>query len=148
MLFFNGFYFQLLSSIFLHGSFFHLFMNMAILFQLGNMLEENTSKRYFLFLFFIGGCLTSLLSIYFLKYMGWNHNMIGASGAIAVLMGCVSYYIPDYRKGMIVLLVISSFAPFLLGVSVAWYAHIIGFVLGYIMGISRSNLSPIHYTAK
>ena len=78
MLFFNGLYFQLLSSIFLHGSFLHLFMNMAILFQLGSLLEENTSKKYFLFLFFVGGCLTSLLSVYFLKYMGWNHNMIGA----------------------------------------------------------------------
>lgn len=140
MLFFNGLYFQILSSVFLHGSFMHLFMNMAILFQLGHIIEENTSKRYFLLLFFIGGCLTSLFSIYFLKYMGWNHNMIGASGAISVLMGCVSYYIPAYRKGMIVLLIISSFAPFLLGISVAWYAHFIGFALGYAMGIIRLKI--------
>ena len=143
MLFFDGLYYQILSSIFLHGSFLHLFMNMAILFQLGSVIEENTSKKYFLFLFFIGGCLTSLLSVYFLKYMSWNHNMIGASGAISVLMGCIAYYIEMYRKGMIVLLIISSFAPLLLGISVAWYAHIIGFIIGYLMAILR-----IKYQAK
>ena len=52
-------------------------------------------------------------------------------------MGCVAFYIREYRKGMIVLLAISSFAPFLFGVSVAWYAHIIGFALGYAMAILR-----------
>lgn len=67
--------------------------------------------------------------------------MIGASGAISVLMGCVSYYIIIYRKAMIVLLLISSFAPFLLGVSVAWYAHIIGFALGYALGILRNKIT-------
>lgn len=138
MLFFqNDFYFQLLSSMFLHGSFMHLFMNMAVLFQIGNIIEQNTSKLFLFLLFFIGGMLTSLLSIYFLKIMQLNHNMIGASGAISVLMGCIAYYIPDFRKAMLVLVVASSFLPFLVGISVAWYAHFIGFALGYLIAIIR-----------
>jgi len=130
-------YWQLLTTIFLHGSLMHLAMNMIVLFQIGNMIESNTSKLYFFFLYFVGGIITSLFSIYLLEILDWRHNIIGASGAISVLVGCFAYYLPQYRKGMIVLIAISSFAPFLVGISVAWYSHIIGFILGYFLGTLR-----------
>ena len=35
------------------------------------------------------------------------------------------------RKGLIIAILLMSFAPVAMGINVAWYAHIIGFALGY-----------------
>ena len=127
-------WYQPLSSMFLHGSLMHLVMNMAVLFQFGTMIETHLGKRFFLISYFVGGVVTAILSLFVLLFIAPDGNMIGASGAISVLFGLFGFYNREYLKGLVLSIALMSFVPLLLGVNVAWYAHIIGFALGLAMG--------------
>jgi membrane associated rhomboid family serine protease len=129
----QDFWFQPLTSMFLHGSFLHLAMNMTALFQVGTMIEKHLGKIFFISVYILGGILTSIISLYIMYYFYNFSNMIGASGAICVLMGIFGFFNRYYLKGIIISILLISFAPLLLGINIAWYAHIVGFVLGIVI---------------
>lgn len=127
-------YYQPLSSMFAHGGWGHILMNMFVLYQFGNMIENVIGKFRYILLYFIGGLVTSFLSLYYMELTEDWVNLVGASGAICVLLGWFALKDKFQRSGIIVWILLISFAPLLLGVPVAWYAHLIGFALGWIMG--------------
>lgn len=133
-LFFQGFYWQVLSSMFLHASLLHLAMNMAVLFQLGHILEKFLGKLRFALYYVLGGILTSCLSLIVIYYKENFVNIVGASGAICVLLGVFTALIKDResKKGMIISLLAMSFLPIIFGVNIAWESHLFGFILGYL----------------
>ncbi len=49
---------------FLHGNLTHLILNMIVLFQFGRILETYLGALRFIFIYFIGGLLCSLLSVF------------------------------------------------------------------------------------
>lgn len=128
------FYWQPLTTMFTHGGVFHIAMNMFILFQFGNLVEQAFGVKKFLFIYFVGGVLTSLASYAFMVGFDLAHNLVGASGAISVIMGLIALRDTYNRKGMIVWILLISFAPLLIGMPIAWYAHIFGFIIGWILG--------------
>ena len=65
-LFFEGLYYQLLSSVFMHGSAEHLAMNMLALIAFGYRLERALGAFNFALLYLLGGVLTNLLSLSYL----------------------------------------------------------------------------------
>jgi len=71
--------------------------------------------------------------------MGEIVNIVGASGAICVLLGVIAYFDERNAGGIFVAILIMSFAPMLMGVNVAWYAHIAGFVVGYGFGMIQKK---------
>jgi len=134
-------FFQPLTTIFVHGGIFHLLMNMLVLFQFGNIIEKNLGSLYFIFLYIIGGVTTSLLSFLFIYNLElFSHNLVGASGAISVLFGFYAHRVKDERNAIIIWILLISFAPLLIGINIAWYAHIIGFIIGWLIGFILSEL--------
>ena len=109
-------------------------MNMFVLWQFGNLLEQYIGKVRFLLLYFIGGILTSIGTLVYIYFTSDLINVVGASGAISVLLGFLALKDQEQRKGIIVWILLISFAPLLFGVPVAWYAHLIGFAFGWMMG--------------
>ena len=128
------FFYQLLSTIFTHGGIEHLLMNMIVLWQFGNMLEEYMGKIRFLMLYLIGGVLTSVGTLVYMYSTGDFVNVVGASGAISVMMGYFALKVPSQRNGIIVWMLAISFLPLLFGMPIAWYSHLIGFGLGFVFG--------------
>ena len=133
----GSFWWQPLSTMFTHHGIGHLLMNMFVLYQFGNLIEEHKGKATLLSLYFIGGLLTSLLSFAYMDVFNAYANLGGASGAISVLFGYVALVDKYQRKGIFMWIMIISFAPLLIGLPVAWYAHLIGFVLGWLMGMIK-----------
>lgn len=131
--FLEGLWYQPLSTMFAHGGIAHLLMNMFVLYQFGNLIELHRGKMSLLVLYFVGGILTSLGSFIFMLLLQLNHNLIGASGAISVVLGYVAFVDTYQRKGIIIWVALISFAPLVLGLPVAWYAHLIGFGIGWLM---------------
>jgi membrane associated rhomboid family serine protease len=110
-------------------------MNMAVLFQFGVLLERDLRVHLkYLFIYFVGGLLTSVLSLYYIKEVDPSVNLVGASGALSVLFGWFALKDPNLRKGLIITILLISFVPLLMGMPIAWYAHLIGFGIGWIMG--------------
>ena len=121
---------------FVHGGIAHILMNMFVLYQFGNMIEQYLGKFKYLLLYFIGGILTSIGSLAYMYFTGDWVNLVGASGAISVLLGWFALKDRYQRKGIIIWVALMSFAPLLLGLPVAWYAHIIGFVIGWLIALA------------
>jgi len=130
----NQFYHQLFTTMFVHGGIGHILMNMFVLFQFGNMIESAIGVKKYLFLYLIGGLLTSVGSLAYMFITGDWVNLVGASGAISVLIGWLALKDSYQRSGLVVWILLISFAPLLLGLPVAWYSHLIGFALGWLMG--------------
>lgn len=133
----GGYWFQPLSTMFAHGGIGHLVMNMFVLYQFGNLIEKYRGKAQLFFLYFVGGVLTSLGSFAFMSAVGFSHNLVGASGAICVLLGYVALVDRSQRKGIVTWVLVISVFPVLLGLPVAWYGHFIGLAFGFLLGLVK-----------
>src|SRR5574344_2542289 len=136
----GGFYWQPLSSMFSHGGIAHLGMNMFVLWQFGNMLERFMGKKRFLLLYFITGIITSLLSFLYIFYVDIHVNLVGASGAICAILGYFAFFEKSQRSGIVTWILLISVAPLLIGLPIAWYAHIIGLIVGFIYAIIHKQI--------
>ncbi len=74
----------LVTSVFVHGGYLHLFFNMVALFFFGRALEEDMQKDKFFILFIFGGIMGNLVSLLFYPS---TEIFVGASGAIFTIMG-------------------------------------------------------------
>lgn len=136
----------LIVSTFMHGGIFHLAFNMLYLWIFGNNVEDFLGPARFILFYVLSGLGASLTHILF------NPNsqvpMIGASGAIAGVLGAYLILYPQARVLTLVFLfffirIIAVPAAFVLGIwiliqvlnigagaGVAWFAHIGGFLIG------------------
>lgn len=139
------------TALFIHASVFHLFGNMLFLFVFGNTLEKAVGPGRHLMVFLIGGFTGFGLSLLFLPP---GAGMVGASAAIFTLAACVMLARPLKfswlflaPQGLVAVIyffynVLVVYDPSLISgydPSVAYIAHIIGFVAGLPLGIALSD---------
>lgn len=146
----------LFTSQFVHGNFLHLFFNMLYLWIFGNNVEDVLGHVHFLFFYLACGVTAGL--IHALVFPGSLVPTVGASGAIAGVMGGYLVFFPYAR--VIVMVFWGFFVQFLrvpalvlLGFwiilqivyglfslavpnygGVAWFAHLGGFAVGALWG--------------
>ncbi len=148
-------YFTLFTSMFLHGGWMHLIGNMMFLWVFADNIEAKIGSSRFLLFYLLGGLAASLAHIIFNSTS--TIPSVGASGAIAAVMGAYLVMFPHSKIKMLVLILFRSFhipAFIFLGLwigqqllagfgslaetkdtpGVAWWAHIGGFVAGLIAG--------------
>lgn len=91
---------SVLTYIFLHAGFFHLFTNMLWLFFIGSILEDMTGKKHVWRLFIGGGIAGAILFMLLNNIFGIGGDMarmVGASGGVtAVIVGSAVMF-PAYR---------------------------------------------------
>lgn len=143
-------YLALLASMFLHGSPEHLFGNLLFLWVFGNDIEHRWGRLRYLALYLIGGVVASLAHV--LVDPDSTIPMIGASGAIAAVMGAYLVCYPATRVKTIIFfglmllrkvkalwLLLTWLALQLLLIpgesGIAWAAHVGGFLFGVIIGM-------------
>ena len=138
-----------LTSMFLHGGFWHLLGNMLFLWIFGNNIEDFLGPVKFTIFYFASGLAAVVLFVVF----GPNSQvpLVGASGAIAGVLGAYLILYPHARILTVIFLffiqIVRIPAKFLLGFwffyqllmsvmggggGVAWLAHVGGFAFGYI----------------
>ncbi|MFQ5479955.1 MAG: rhomboid family intramembrane serine protease [Thermodesulfobacteriota bacterium] len=139
----------LVTSIFVHGGFFHLAGNMLFLWIFGDNIEDRLGRFKFILFYLLTGLIAS--GAHVLVSPTSTLPMIGASGAIAGVLGAYFVLFPRANvKTLIFLFVFVSIvrirAVFFLGIwflfqllssgsgtGIAWYAHIGGFVAGAVL---------------
>ena len=161
-------YLSLVTSMFLHGGFLHIAGNMLFLWIFGNNIEDTLGKARFIVFYLLVGVIAGLAHVY--ANAGSIVPTIGASGAIAGLLGAYIVLFPRARVTTLVpLFVFISFvripAVAFLGIwfvfqlmtgqtqqaggaGVAWMAHVGGFVAGMILiivfgGLQRRDRPPL-----
>ena len=114
----SGEIFRLITYMFLHAGFIHIFLNMYSLYIVGTKVEDFFGKWKYIVIYLFSGISGGLLSI------GLNQNVIsvGASGAIFGLFGALIYFGYTYR-GYVGAIVKSQIVPIVI------YNLIIGFFI-------------------
>jgi rhomboid protease GluP len=147
----NGEWWRLVTSMFLHGSIWHLGFNMLALWQVGRLTERIFGSTRFAGLYLLAGLSGSIASVL------WNPkvNSVGASGAIFGIIGGLLAFLSRSNSGVpptVVSELRSSLVPFLL--FSLWMgfiyphtdnaAHIGGLVGGWLAGhlLARSIHVP------
>lgn len=139
----------LLTSMFVHGNLLHLGGNMLYLWIFGDNIEDSLGHLRFILFYFICGLIATFTHI----ITGPNSTtpIVGASGAIAGVLGAYLLLYPRAKVDTLFILIIFikiiRIPAFILltlwfvlqvlnsteGGSVAWYAHIGGFIAGFLL---------------
>lgn len=152
---FDG-YLSFLTSLFLHGNWLHLIMNMWFLWIFGDNVEDRMGRMPFLIFYLLCGLLATFLQWFFDPNLAIP--VVGASGAIAGVLAAYFFLYPLERVvvwipilflpivihvpavaflGLWVLVQLHSATTAMLfggvAVDVAWWAHLGGFIAGSIL---------------
>ena len=80
------------TSLFLHGSILHLAGNMLYLWVFGSAIEERMGALRYLAFYLVCGAFASLL--WLMLHLGSDAHLVGASGAIAGVLGAYLWWFP------------------------------------------------------
>ncbi len=136
------------TSMFMHGGWLHLIFNMWFLGIFGPKVEDRLGKTIFIFFYLMGGLLAG--AMHWVSDPGSLVPVVGASGAVAAVLGAYAISWPLAKVHTLVFLVFIFFVievpalvflggwfvvQLLSGLKgaaggVAWWAHIGGFVVG------------------
>lgn len=146
-----------ITSMFLHGGWMHLIGNMLFLWIFGNNIEDYLGAVKFIFFYLLSGL--AAITLYTLFNPSSQIPLVGASGAIAGVMGAYMVLHPHGRITCLFFFIIIQFivlpAKIVLGLwflyqiimsvlgsstggGVAWLAHVGGFIFGW--GIFKAVL--------
>lgn len=149
-------YLTLFTDMFLHGGVLHLAGNMLFLWVFGNNVEDRIGRLSYLVVYLLGGVAATL------GYVAVNQNvsgpLIGASGAVAAVMG--AYFVFHPRGRILTAIATAAFqvvyvpAAVVLGLFfvtqfftadeyVAWEAHVAGMVAGFVMALGLNAVPAI-----
>jgi membrane associated rhomboid family serine protease len=141
-----------ISSMFLHGGLVHLGLNMLFLWVFGNNVEDRLGHVGFGLFYLSAGVVAT--GIYVLSAPDSTVAILGASGAVAGVMGSYLVWYPDAPIRTLVFLILVDIRArwFLIawfGLQFftwtgpgAWIAHVAGFVFGVIAGRFFRKLLP------
>ncbi|CAN5299051.1 rhomboid family intramembrane serine protease [soil metagenome] len=149
-------------SLFLHGGLFHLISNMWVLVIFGNNVEDAFGHVSFLIFYLLAGLAAS--AAHFALRPESTVPVVGASGAIAGVMGAYAVLFPKARvtsiippfffwpfalPALIFLLIWFGSQFLLVGDEslIAWEAHVAGFVFGFVAALVLRKRLRLHSTA-
>ena len=150
----------LLTCVFLHGGWMHIIGNLWFLHIFGDNVEDRMGHGGYLLFYLASGVAAS--AVHLLSDPSSAVPTIGASGAIAGVMGAYMFLYPHSRvltiiPIFIIIQIVTIPAPLFLGIwfliqllqgsqagatGVAWWAHIGGFVAGALVALV---LKQVHY---
>ncbi len=154
-------YLALLTCMFLHGSLLHVGGNMLFLWVFGNNVEDRLGPATYLGLYLVGGVLATLGFV--LTNQHTAVPLIGASGAIAAVMGAYLWFHPKgriltaistaafqvvYVPAMVVLALFFVTQFLTPDSEVAWEAHVAGMIAGFVGAVALSQLPSVKRRAE
>jgi membrane associated rhomboid family serine protease len=139
-------YKTLITYMFLHANFTHLFFNMFYLWMFGNNIEDELGAFKFLLFYMLGGIVAAILQLLFISDV--NINLIGASGAVSAILGAYLKLYPTTPILIFIFIGLTYVPAFVFIIfwfifnllnlffnfysNVAYLAHIAGFIFGFL----------------
>lgn len=139
----------IVTSMFMHGGFLHLFVNMVSLIFLGSFLERLIGTKRFLLIYFISGIVASLAFVFLALAFHSNLEIpaVGASGAIFGIAGVLAVITPKLPVyimfipiampmwlGIVLMLALLWLISIAAGLPIGNTAHLGGFLAGLAYG--------------
>ncbi len=140
--FFSGVVWTLLTSMFMHGNFTHLFVNMISLFFIGNFVERLIGRKRFFWLYMLSGLFAGLFFVFLAYFFGGSEIgerifgspeifAVGASGAIFALAGLLAVLTPNLRVYVFFIIPMRMWIAIIFLLGILWIASIgVGLPIG------------------
>tara|TARA_Y100001960_G_scaffold334195_1_gene447126 strand:- start:27834 stop:28400 length:567 start_codon:yes stop_codon:yes gene_type:complete len=120
-----------LLSGFSHANIPHILMNMYFLFMANKAFSQIFTFKKSVIFFFTSFILSTLIVYFILVGFNLDINVLGASGWLFAYLG---YFLCLIEKNQIIknisINIVIHVAVILLGINIAWYAHLAGFIVG------------------
>ena len=152
-----GAWWQVITYMFVHGGWGHIFWNMLALFMFGIQLEQRMGSTEFLLFYFVCGIGSGVATVLINAATGQGMiPVVGASGAIYGILLAFAAFFPDARVFFFGLLPIR--APLLVGIyagieivsqllslqsGVAHLTHLAGLLFAYVYLLVRLGMNPV-----
>jgi len=160
--FFSGSVWTIFTSMFMHGNFTHLLVNMISLFFIGSFVERLIGRKRYFWLYLLSGIVAGLMFVFLAYFFGGSEIgtrifgspevfAVGASGAIFALGGLLAILTPKLRVyvffiipmqmwvAMVVLLFVLWAASIGAGLPFGNTAHFGGLLVGVFYGLYLKN---------
>lgn len=135
-------YGRIVSAMFLHSDFSHIFNNMVILFFLGTMIEKEIGHVWYFLIYFLAGVGGNLVSLIYKVISYERACSVGASGAVFGLDGVVLALVLFSGRRMqnvtpirVVIMIAYSLYSGFTGQNIDNAAHVGGLLIGFLLGI-------------
>jgi len=161
-IFFTGYIWTLLTSMFMHGNLTHLFVNMLSMFFIGSLVEKIIGRKRFFWFYMVAGIVAGLFFVGFAflgQYVSNGETLfggidafaVGASGALFGLGGLLAVLLPKLRVLVFFILPMPMWLAMAVlmfgiwaisagtGLPVGNTAHLGGLVVGLIYGFYLRN---------
>jgi len=152
-----GWWWQVVTYMFIHAGWAHIFFNMLALFLFGIQLEQRMGSTEFLLYYFVCGIGAGIVTVFFNSVTGQGMiPVVGASGAIyGLLLGFAAFF-PDAR--VFIFGILPMRAPVMVAVyagieivsqfvggssGVAHLTHLAGLLFAYLYLVVRFGINPI-----
>jgi rhomboid protease GluP len=130
-------YYRVITAMFLHGGFFHFFMNSYVLYIIGGNMERILGPKKYLLLYMLSGIASSVLVVFL---SAPNSVTIGASGAIYGIMGGLfmltilknHWFRPETIQWIRNLIIINLVITFLIP-NISIFGHLGGLIAGLLV---------------
>lgn len=153
----GGEWWQVVTYMFVHGGWGHIFFNMLALFLFGIQLERRMGSTDFLLYYFVCGIGAGIATVFINSATGQGMiPIVGASGAIFALLLAFAAFFPDARififgilpiRAPIAVLAYAGIEIFLQFTNfqsgVAHLTHLAGLAFGYLFLVVRYGMNPI-----
>jgi rhomboid protease GluP len=143
-----GQWYRVITSVFMHFGFSHLFNNMVLLTYMGCELEKRIGHIPYLVLYLVVGISGNFVSLWYYHRIGESAVCAGASGAIFGVIGalfavllCKRTETPNLSPGRIAFMVIFTIGYGFTTLGIDNAAHIGGLFTGVIGGFLLSKIS-------
>ncbi len=137
---------SVIASMFMHGGLMHIGGNMLFLWIFGNNIEDRLGHVPYLIFYLLGGISATIAHV--AVQTTSTIPVVGASGAVAAIMGAYALWFPNAPVRTIVFYYVRDIsAKWFLGIwfitqfftgansGVAWMAHVGGFVFGAVVAL-------------
>jgi len=133
---YEGRYWQLLTSMFVHVDIVHISGNMFFLLIFGLRAEELFSLKEYLLIYLLSGLIGNLLTLLVTIFFGFNVVSAGASGAIFGIFGACIIYVKRAIGQSIISALLYAFFLLMIssGPNVNNMAHVGGLAAGLLIG--------------
>ena len=140
-------YYRMITSMFMHFGFEHLFFNMILLYYMGMVLEKGLGEIRFLLAYFVSGIIGNVASLIWYSHVDRVAVSAGASGAIFGLVGVALFLVikhKGYYRGidirrLILMIAVNLYNGFVVQSGINNAAHIGGLVSGFVLGMLLGN---------
>jgi membrane associated rhomboid family serine protease len=140
----------LITYMFVHASFDHLFWNMLFLFFFGMELERRVGDLRFLQIYLLSGIVAAIAQMLIA-----SGGLVGASGALYGVLGCLAIIAPEIRvllffviplsiRASVVIFALVDFLTMGSADNIAHMAHITGLLVGLAFGYAMKK-QPRYY---